>query len=373
MPSAILISLLVIAAAVYATRTDDQGNRRRLGAEASPLEAIRDAYVSTYEVVTKWPHDSNAFTQGLAFDHTGNLYESDGLYRESQVRHVDAVTGHSKARTSNPSNVRNIPHTISESRCLSLPRDDVCFLRCDLPLWTQRVLLTSVIVVCAQHFGEGIAIVGDRMLQLTWKEKAVHEFQLPSLTHLSQRTLPCAIASGKDRCHEGWGLAYGTIASGSHRLFLTDSTDRLFTLDPQSLQSTKAPMTIYDHRIGRPIHGVNELEWVDGELWGNIYPMYQGTASECVVRINATDASVLGWIDFRGLLERQRQTVRAQPHNYVLNGIAYHEPSARLYVTGKKWDQMYHVRVKPEERTHQSSAHVESICQLGARDGSRHG
>ena len=87
---------------------------------------------------------------------------------------------------------------------------------------------------------------------------------------------------------------------------------RLFALDPYTLQTVGSPMQIYDPRMGRPIHGVNELEWVDGELWGNVLPLYQGEASECIVRLNASDATVLGWIDARGLLARQRDTVRRQ-------------------------------------------------------------
>ena len=99
--------------------------------------------------------------------------------------------------------------------------------------------------------------------------------------------------------------------------------------------------------------------------------MYQGTASECIVRINATDASVIGWIDMRGLLAKQRDAVRRNSHNYVLNGIAYHPHSGRLYVTGKQWDKMYQVRIVPEERSKQSAAHVNNICSLGPANGAR--
>ena len=118
---------------------------------------------------------------------------------------------------------------------------------------------------------------------------------------------------------------------------------------------------------------MNALEWVEGELWGNVFPMYQGEASECIVRINATDASVLGWIDMRGLLSRQREAVRRSSHNYVLNGIAYHSNSKRLYVTGKQWDHMYQVRIKPGEEGQQTPQFVESNCHLGPASGMRHG
>jgi len=121
----------------------------------------------------------------------------------------------------------------------------------------------------------------------------------------------------------------------------------------------------------RAVHGVNELEWVDGELWGNVFPMYQGEASECIVRLNASDASVLGWIDLRGLLAKQREAVRLSSHNYVLNGIAYHPNSKRLYVTGKQWDHMYQLRIKPASAESQTGKYVESACHLGRADGKR--
>ena len=79
--------------------------------------------------------------------------------------------------------------------------------------------------------------------------------------------------------------------------------------------------------------------------------MYQGTHSECIARIEPSTGNVIGWIDMRGLLAKQRSMVRAQPHNYVLNGVAYHKRSNRLYVTGKQWDKMYQVCAHPQLRT----------------------
>jgi len=289
-----------------------KGGRRKLGGETSP---INDAYVSSYEIVNTFSHDINSFTQGLTFDVHGNLYESDGLYGKSMVRSVEVLTGNSKHKTAN-----------------------------------ER-----------SHFGEGLEVVGDRLVQLTWKEHTYHEYKLPSLEKLGSHPMPCY-----PDCKEGWGLAYD--AHNAH-LYLTDSTDKLFKLDPKTLKPTQPPMQIYDKKLGRAINGVNELEWVDGELWGNVFPMYQGTASECIVRINATDASVIGWIDMRGLLALQRAAVRAASRNYVLNGIAYHASSGRLYVTGKQWDHMYQVRIKPAASEEQTAKHVHDVCSLGRVSG----
>ena len=163
------------------------GEGRALGAEHAPDVS---AYVSTYEIVATFPHDGYAFTQGLAFDDAGNLFESDGLYRQSAVRHVHVQDG------------RSTHHKRNE----------------------------------ASHFGEGIAIVGSRLLQLTWQERVVNEYSLPNLDLVATHRLPCA--NGQDtqptRCAEGWGLAY----DGVGKLYLTDSTDKLFFLDPVTLKST---------------------------------------------------------------------------------------------------------------------------------------
>ena len=81
------------------------------------------------------------------------------------------------------------------------------------------------------------------------------------------------------------------------------------------------------------------------------------------MRLNATTGAVLGWIDARGLLSKQRSSVRYSPQNYVLNGIAYHSLSRRLYVTGKNWDHMYQIRIKPEPT--KGPDFIKSICNLG--------
>jgi len=280
---------------------------RKLGGESSPLT---ETYVSSYEIIQDFPHDGTAFTQGLVFDAAGQLYESDGLFGKSAVRKVDVKTGTSQVRTLNT----------------------------------------------RTHFGEGIEIVGNKLVQLTWKNNMINEFSLSDLT--LQRSLPFNVGN-----REGWGLA----SDGKH-LYLTDSTDALFTLNMTTYAQIKK-MKIIDPKLGEnfAIHGVNELEMVEDELWGNIYPMYQGSHSECIVRINPSTGAVIGWIDMRGLLHKQRAMVQQSPHNYVLNGVAYHKTSGRLYVTGKQWDHMYQVRIKPAPEL--GAAHVAQHCGLGDLTG----
>eukprot|EP00316_Scyphosphaera_apsteinii_P004980 CAMPEP_0119321086 /NCGR_PEP_ID=MMETSP1333-20130426/54376_1 /TAXON_ID=418940 /ORGANISM="Scyphosphaera apsteinii, Strain RCC1455" /LENGTH=266 /DNA_ID=CAMNT_0007327963 /DNA_START=182 /DNA_END=979 /DNA_ORIENTATION=+ len=194
------------------------------------------AYVSSYEVIEVLPHDPRAFTQGLVFDNDGTLYESDGLFGRSVVRSVDLLTGKSERSTKNA--------------------DD--------------------------EFGEGIAILDNRLMQLTWKNKVVLEYELPSLKLL--RSVSVNIGA------EGWGLA-----TNGTTLFMTDSEDSLFFVEPVSYALLDKKV-IRDPKLGgKQVFGVNELEYVAGEIWGNIFPMYQHKSSECIVRLNASTGQVIGW------------------------------------------------------------------------------
>lgn len=293
-------TLLLVLGACCALAARAAGGERQLEVELR-------TYVSTFEIVSTMPHDPNAFTQGLTFGPDGTLYESDGLYHHSAVRVVDPATGATLRKKENK----------------------------------------------AAHFAEGIEVVGNRLIQLTWQNNVLLEYSLPDLELIRE----VAVKIGR----EGWGLA-----SDGTTLYVTDSSNSLFHVRPGSYAVTKQ-VPMHDPRLGRDVFGVNELEWVEGELWGNVYPMYQGTHSECIVRINATSGEVLGWLDFRGLLARQRATVRMSPHNYVLNGIAYHEPTRQIYVTGKNWDQMYQVRLRPQPALGED--HVTAHCNLGHPSG----
>jgi len=192
-------------------------------------------------------------------------------------------------------------------------------------------------------------VLGSKLIQLCWKKSSIFEYSLPDLNQIRE----VHVRIGQ----QGWGLA-----TDGKRLYVTDSGTRLFQIQPDTYKEEKS-VEIIDPKLGKKIFGVNELEWVGGELWGNVYPLYQDKHSECIVRFNATTGQVKGWIDMHGLLNKQSLAVRSRPHSYVLNGIAYHEASHRLYMTGKQWDYMYQVRIRPAPSL--GVEHVRRVCNLG--------
>lgn len=250
----------------------DDGNARteeRGGTAALPVDASLATY--TPEIVRRYPHDAGAYTQGLLF-HDGALYESTGMEGRSSVRRVDLETGQ-------------------------------VLLKRDL---SQR------------HFGEGIAILGNKLYQLTWRSGEAFVYSVPGLE-----------PSGSFRYFgEGWGLTTdGTsliMSNGSHRLQFLDPTD------------FSVRRTVDVRSGGSRVSQLNELEWVKGEIWANVYMTDQ------IARIDPQSGDVVGWIDLAGILTRAERTGQED----VLNGIAYDEAGDRIFVTGKLWPRLFEIRLK---------------------------
>jgi len=222
-------------------------------------------YYAEGEVVRAYPHDAEAFTQGLVFDGQ-ELYESTGLYGESSIRRVDLETG-------DVLQVRRLPDHL---------------------------------------FGEGCTVWGDTIVQLTWKAGLGYVYDKASL-EVQQRF---------GYQGEGWGLT-----DDGSRLIMSDGTSYLRFLDPETLQELDRVQVVDD---GRPVVRLNELEWVRGEVWANVWQ----TAK--IVRIDPESGEVLGWIDFSDLV--------AEEPRGVLNGIALR--GRELFVTGKRWNSVYQVRIR---------------------------
>ena len=293
---------LAIAAAVAAARSAPPANR------TTPWIAGKNAsFVSLPRIIQKYTHEADAFTQGLVFGADGALYESDGLYRHSRVRRVELGTGRTLASTKNAN----------------------------------------------EHFGEGLAAIGDKLYQLTWREGAMHEYDAKTLRRLSTKAQPFR--------GEGWGLAYDEATGLAYG---TDGTHRVHVLRPAHDWAALKVLRVTDARLGGMlIEGLNELEMVEGELWANILPLRYHKASPCVARIDVGTGAVLGWVDLSLLRDRQSSRVKRQPHHFVTNGLAYRRAAGRpqLLATGKQWDSMFDIDLEASDL---GPDHVRSRCDL---------
>jgi glutaminyl-peptide cyclotransferase len=227
------------------------------------------AEAASFEVVAVYPHDANAFTQGLAIE-AGRLYEGTGQYGASTVRRVDLASGRpEKQRALNP-----------------------------------------------RYFGEGITILGGLLYQITWQNNVVVVYDLE--TFEVQRTMQYD--------GEGWGLTHD-----GRQLIMSDGSATIRFRDPQTFAVTRE---IEVRAGGAPVPKLNELEYVDGEIWANIW------YDDRIARISPGNGEVLGFIDLSTLYPATARNSEA-----VLNGIAYDAGAKRLFVTGKNWPQLYEIRV----------------------------
>jgi glutamine cyclotransferase len=187
----------------------------------------------------------------------------------------------------------------------------------DVDLNSGRVL--KEISVPAEYFGEGLTVIGSRAYQLTWRNGVgfiydADTFQL--LGHFAYTG-------------EGWGLT-----TDGRWLVLSDGTSHIRFLDPGTF---KVIRTIDVTEAGQPVERLNELEWIKGEIFSNVWQ------TDEIVRIDPTTGNVRGVIDLTGLLPPEDR----RPDTDVLNGIAYDDAHDRLFVTGKRWPKMFEIRLKP--------------------------
>jgi glutamine cyclotransferase len=229
----------------------------------------------SYKVIHTYPHDAQAFTQGLIYL-DGHLYESTGLNGHSSLRMEDPETG----------------------RILQFQ---------DVP---------------DKYFAEGLTDWGSTLIQLTWKTHVALVYDRFSF-HLL-RTFSYA--------WEGWGLTHDAA-----HLILSDGTAQLRFLDPATFREIRR-VTVKDHGI--PVKELNELEYVHGEIYANIW------YSDRIARISPATGKVLGWIDLTGLLPQSQRSNR----DAVLNGIAWDSADDRLFVTGKLWPKLFEIKVIPASK-----------------------
>lgn len=242
-----------------------------------------------YEVVKSYPHDPKAFTQGL-FLYKGVMYESTGEMGESTIRRVDMTTGKVLQKW-------------------DLPRED---------------------------FGEGSTVLNDKIYMITWRGQVGRVFDPADLKLLREFSY----------VGEGWG-----ITTDGTNLIMSQGTHVLKVLDPETFKQVKTIPVMRED--GRPLMNINELEFVKGEIWANVWHSEQADIlgkPNHIARIDAATGKLVGWIDLAGI-SPDDQPKSNDPYDpkgeNTLNGIAYDAENDRIYVTGKNWKKLYEIKLTP--------------------------
>lgn len=228
--------------------------------------------IYTYKIIQTWQHNTKSYTQGLEFDHEGILYEGTGQYGESTLTKFRLENG-----------------TILQS--IHLPTD---------------------------VFGEGITIMDDKVYQLTWKSSIGYVYDKNTLNKLYEFTYPT----------DGWGLA-----NNGKELIMSDGTENIYFLDKEYFSEIRR-IQVYDNE--GVINNINELEFIDGLVYANIYYTYE------IIAFDPTNGKVIKKIDLSSIVKHEKDTQKID----VLNGIAFDKIKNRLIVTGKWWSKFYHIELK---------------------------
>jgi len=179
-------------------------------------------------------------------------------------------------------------------------------------------------------FAEGIAIIGDQIYQLSWRDQTAWVYSLTDFKLLRELRYT----------GEGWGLTYdGT------NLIMSDGTHVIRVVSPETLQTVRT--IVVRDEAGRPLMKLNELEMVKGEIWANIWHSEEIGRPNHIARIDPSNGTLLGWIDLAGISPSDQQGEDKVEH--TLNGIAYDEAGDRIFVTGKNWKNLYEIKLKPKQ------------------------
>lgn len=262
---AVLVGLFAVVGLVRA------GGVGRLPLQ-TPLRAGASAPVAGYRVLRAYPHDREAYTQGLEFA-DGRLFESTGLHGRSSIREVDLPSGRVVRRRS----------------------------------------------VSQEHFGEGITIWKANLIELTWRSQVALVYDRASFEPRGSFAYT----------GEGWGLTHDATS-----LIMSDGTATLRFLDPVTFKERRR-VTVTDG--GQPVAALNELEYVKGQVFANIW------TTDRIARIDPVTGRVLGWVDLAGLMPPSERL----NGDAVLNGIAHDVRGDHLYVTGKLWPRLFEIAVVP--------------------------
>ncbi|MDN3585489.1 glutaminyl-peptide cyclotransferase [Pedobacter aquatilis] len=261
----------IITAKIYnGSESDDLTTNVNILSDKAP-----DLY--TYKIVSKFPHDTTAYVEGLEY-HDGFFYEGTGEKGNSFLKKIDVKSGKT----------------------------------------LQQVKLDTA------YFGEGITVVDNKILQITWQEKTAFEYDKNTFKLIKQ--LPFSVGQA------GWGLAFD-----GEKILNSDGTNTIYYLDKNTYKQIGS-IDVYDDKGA--ISQLNELEVIDGKIYANVY------LTNDIVIINPKTGAVEGKIDLNGLfpVKEYFKTDDARGNN-VLNGIAYDKASKRLFVAGKKWPYIFEIKI----------------------------
>jgi glutamine cyclotransferase len=231
--------------------------------------------VIAYNVIAEYPHDTSAYTQGLEF-HNGKLYEATGDYINSSLRITDYKTG---------------------------------------KVEKKHMMGTDSI------FGEGITIFKNKIYQLTWKSNIVYVYDINNIDK------PIKTFSWP---YQGWGLT-----NNGTDLIISDGTAKLYFVNPDDFR-LKSTISVTEN--GSPVYYLNELEYIDGFVFANVYQ------SDFIVKIDPETGFVVGKINLPGIIQKFDPGYTPEPGEEVLNGIAYDSATKKFLVTGKRWPKMFELK-----------------------------
>ncbi|MGB0880755.1 MAG: glutaminyl-peptide cyclotransferase, partial [Polaribacter sp.] len=230
----------------------------------------------TFKIVNSYPHDTKAYTQGLEY-YKGFLYETTGRKGQSTLRKVDIKTG--------------------------------------------KVL--QKIDLDKKYFGEGMTIVNDKIIWLTWQNKKGFVYDLKTFQQEEEFEY--------DKSKEGWGLTHN-----ESELIKSDGTHKIWFLDATT-KKEKRYIQVYNHKQSIPY--LNELEYVNGKIYANYWK------NPLIAIINPSSGIVEGIANLSGLKKEMEKTQKLTDEDDVLNGIAYDKASNRIFVTGKNWGKLFEIEL----------------------------
>jgi glutaminyl-peptide cyclotransferase len=249
------------------------GNDKEVEVTDDTLKTV-EAPKIRYTILNVYPHDTSAYTQGLQL-YNGKLYEGTGDFETSSLRITDLKTGKVE----------------------------------------KKHMMGS-----AEIFGEGINIFKGKIYQLTWRSNVVYVYALNNIDKpITTFKWP----------YEGWG-----ITNNGTDIIISDGSANLYFVDAETF---KVKSTIAVTEDGRPIDSINELEYIDGYVYANVYQ------TNFIVKVDPASGHVAGKIDLPGLKEKYFPKEIIPDRTDVLNGIAYDSTTKKLFITGKRWPKMFEI------------------------------